>query len=97
MIEEVTTQAYAVGDQVKSQSLTAIVGGFSFASAIAWMDAVRWAISQVVKVQRNGGAYYFLTALFTTLLAVLAYTLINRFGGKVGAMDEQKPIYAIGR
>jgi len=69
--------ALSVAQDVRTQSLTAIVGGFSFASAIAWMDAVRWAISQVVKVNKNGGTYYVLTALFTTLLAVLAYTLIN--------------------
>lgn len=89
-----TSQAIAITQELKTQSLTAIVGGFSFASAIAWMDAVRWMISQVVKVQRNGGAYYFLTALFTTLLAVVAYTLITRLGGKV---DKSKPIYAVTR
>ena len=94
MINQVTSQALAISEQVKAQSLTAIVGGFSFASAIAWMDAVRWMISQVVKVQRNGGAYYVLTALFTTLLAVVAFTVINRIT-KVDAPEQ--PIYAVGR
>jgi len=78
-MDTLTAQAATVATSVRAQSLTAIVGGFSFASAIAWMDAVRWLISQVVKVQRNGGAYYLLTALFTTLLAVLSFTVINRF------------------
>ena len=94
MLNKVTSQALEISEQVKAQSLTAIVGGFSFASAIAWMDAVRWMISQVVKVQRNGGAYYLLTALFTTLLAVLAYTIINRLGGKV---DKQQTTFAVTR
>ena len=85
-------QANMISASVRAQSLTAIVGGFSFASAIAWMDAVRWAISQVIKVQRNGGAYYFLTALFTTLLAVLAFTIINQFS-KVKAPE--RPMYAV--
>jgi uncharacterized membrane protein required for colicin V production len=88
----ITDQATATLSSVRAQSLTAIVGGFSFASAIAWMDAVRWAISQVVKVQRNGGAYYFLTALFTTLLAVLSFTLINTFAE---VKKPQQPMYAV--
>lgn len=93
-MNSLATQALALSQDIKVQSLTAIVGGFSFASAIAWMDAVRWLISQVVKVQRNGGSYYFLTALFTTLLAVLAYTIISRLGGKV---ERKQPIFAVTR
>jgi len=30
--------------QVESQSLNAVVAGFAFASAIAWMDVVRYLI-----------------------------------------------------
>ena len=87
--------AFNVADQVKAQSLTSIVGGFSFAAAIAWMDAVRWMISQVVKVQRNGGTYYFLTALFTTLLAVVSFTIINIT--QPGVKKPEQPMYAIAR
>ena len=87
--------ALNITDQVKSQSLTSIVGGFSFAAAIAWMDAVRWLISNIVKVQKNGGAYYVLTALFTTLLAVVAYTLVNLAQPDIKKPDQ--PIYAIAR
>jgi di/tricarboxylate transporter len=87
--------ALGVADQVRTQSLTSIVGGFSFAAAIAWMDAVRWMISQVVKVQKNGGTYYVLTALFTTLLAVVAYTLINMAQPDVERPDQ--PMFAIAR
>jgi len=91
-MDSITQQANVLATSVRAQSLTAIVGGFSFASAIAWMDAVRWMISQVVKVQRNGGAYYFLTALFTTLLAVLSFTVINQFGE---VKKPQQPMYAV--
>tara|TARA_B100000674_G_scaffold72867_2_gene50336 strand:- start:382 stop:660 length:279 start_codon:yes stop_codon:yes gene_type:complete len=90
----VLEQVMDISEQVRTQSLTAIVGGFSFASAIAWMDAVRWSISQVVKVQRNGGTYYVLTALFTTLLAVMVFTVINLFT-RVEKPD--KPVYAVAR
>jgi len=91
-MDALSLHAIHLATSVRTQSLTAIVGGFSFASAIAWMDAVRWAISQVVKVQRNGGAYYFLTALFTTLLAVLSFTIINNF---VKLKKPEQPIYAV--
>lgn len=87
--------ALGIAQDVRTQSLTSIVGGFSFAAAIAWMDAVRWMISQVVKVQKNGGTYYVLTALFTTLLAVLAYTLIHMSQPDIKKPDQ--PMYAIAR
>jgi uncharacterized BrkB/YihY/UPF0761 family membrane protein len=83
-----------VGAQFKTQSLTMVVGGFSFAAAIAWMDAVRWMISQVVKVQKNGGQYYVLTALFTTLLAVLAFTVVKMFEPTV---QQEQPVFAVTR
>lgn len=87
--------ALGIAQDVRTQSLTSIVGGFSFAAAIAWMDAVRWMISQVVKVQKNGGTYYVLTALFTTLLAVVAYTVINM--AHPATKKPKEPIYAIAR
>ena len=59
----------SIAQQLESQSLNSIVAGFSFASALAYMDLVRWLISQVVKVNKNGGYYYLLTALLTTLLS----------------------------
>ena len=82
-----------VGAQLKTQSLSMVVGGFSFAAAIAWMDAVRWVISQVVKVQKNGGQYL-LTALFTTLLAVIAFTVVRAFEPTI---KQEKPLFAVTR
>ena len=87
-------QIVDVGTQFKTQSLTMVVGGFSFAAAIAWMDAVRYLISQVVKVQKNGGQYYLLTALFTTLLAVIAFTVVKQFEPTV---QQDQPVFAITR
>ena len=84
-----------IASQVRSQSLNSVVGGFSFAAAIAWMDAVRWMISQVVKVNKNGGMYFVLTALFTTLLAVLAFTLVNM--AQPDVEKPKQPIYAVAR
>ena len=61
----------SVALQLEAQSLNSIVAGFSFAAAVAWMDAVRYMISQVVQVSKNGGQYYVLSAIFTTLLSIL--------------------------
>ena len=83
-----------VGAQLETMSLNSIVAGFSFASAIAWMDVVRWMISQVVKVSKNGGQYYIISALFTTLLAVLVYLIISALAKNV-KINQGQPIYAV--
>jgi hypothetical protein len=47
-----------VTQELETQSLNAIVAGFSFAAAMSWMDFVRWFIQQVIKVPKNGGTQY---------------------------------------
>ena len=83
--------------QLESQSLNSIVAGFSFASAIAWMDVVRWIISQVVQVSKNGGQYYVLSALFTTLLAIVVYMVIKAVATNVKIRDPADVTYAVTR
>ena len=78
---------------VEMQSLNAIVAGFSFASAIAWMDVVRWIIANVIKVNRSSGIYVVLAAFLTTLLAILVYIVLSKVSSKVDAPS--KPVYAI--
>lgn len=75
------------------QSLNAIVGGFSFASAIAWMDVVRWIIANVLKVNKSSGVYVVLAALLTTLLAVFVYIVLRKLSPEVNLPT--KPIYDI--
>ena len=65
--------------QVEAQSVNAIIAGFAFASAISWVDAIRWVISQLIQVNKNGGQYYFLTAIFTTLLSVVVFMVAKAF------------------
>ena len=84
-----------IRNELETQSLNSVVAGFSFAAALSWMDLVRWSIHQVVKVQKNGGLNYALTALFTTLLSVIVYMVISRISKRV-----QKPapaVYAVTR
>lgn len=84
-----------IRNELETQSLNSVVAGFSFAAALSWMDLVRWTIHQVVKVQKNGGLNYALTAFFTTLLSVIVYMVISRISKRV-----QKPapaVYAVTR
>ena len=84
----------SIAQQLESQSLNAIVAGFSFASALAYMDLVRWMITQVVKVNKNGGYYFLLTALMTTLLSIVVYMLVKQFL-KPDLKAPSAPIYAV--
>jgi len=85
----------AISRELEAQSLNAVVAGFSFAAALSWMDLVRWTIHQVIKVQKNGGLNYALTALFTTLLSVIVYMVISRLSSRVRKPAD--PVYAISR
>jgi hypothetical protein len=58
-----------------------VSAGFFFATAIAWMDVIRWFISQLVNVAKNGGSYYLLSAVFTTLLSIIVMMLLTRLQG----------------
>lgn len=86
-----------IATAVESQSLNAVVAGFSFASAVAWMDVVRYIISQVISVNRNGGNYYLLTAIFTTILAVVIYMITKAVAFNIEVQTPQAPIYAVTR
>ena len=84
-----------VARELESQSLNAVVAGFSFAAALSWMDLVRWIVNQVVKVNKNGGMNYTLTALFTTLLSILVYVGISRVSTRV--QKPTQPLFAVTR
>tara|TARA_B100000427_G_C15406747_1_gene550153 strand:- start:424 stop:705 length:282 start_codon:yes stop_codon:yes gene_type:complete len=87
--------AVLVARELEGQSLNAIVAGFSFAAALSWMDLVRWVVNQIVKVNKNGGMNYTLTALFTTLLSILVYVAISRVSSRV--QKPAAPIFAVTR
>jgi|TARA_R110000803_G_scaffold42961_3_gene91964 hypothetical protein len=84
-----------VTQELETQSLNAIVAGFSFAAAMSWMDVVRWTISQIVKVPKNGGAQYALTAVLTTLLSIVVYMIISGVSTRVS--KPAQPVYAVSR
>ena len=84
-----------ISQELESQSLNAVVAGFSFAAASSWMDLVRWLVNQVVKVSKNGGMNYTLTALFTTLLSIVVYLAVSRVSNRV--QKPSQPLYAVTR
>ena len=84
-----------VTHELETQSLNAIVAGFSFAAAMSWMDLVRWVIQQLIKVPKNGGAQYTLTAILTTLLSIVVYMVIARISTRVS--KPAQPVFAITR
>ena len=84
-----------ISQELESQSLNAVVAGFSFAAALSWMALVRWLVNQVVKVNKNGGMNYTLTALFTTLLSIVVYLSISRVSTRV--QRPSQPLYAVTR
>jgi hypothetical protein len=84
-----------VTQELETQSLNAIVAGFSFAAAMSWMDFVRWAISELIKVPKNGGTQYALTAILTTLLSIVIYMVVSRVSTRVS--KPAQPVFAITR
>lgn len=83
-----------VASQFTAQTGNFVVAGFSFGAAIAWMDLVRFVIAQVVSVPKNGGTYYLLTAIFTTLLSIVVFLIMNR---TLGTKAPAQPIFAVTR
>ena len=83
----------SISAQFESQSLNAVVAGFSFAAAISWMEAVRWILSNVIKAPKTGASYVFLTAVLTTLLSILVYLLLSKVSKRVSPPGA--PVYAV--
>jgi len=84
-----------VTQELQTQTLNSIVGGFSFAAAMSWMDFIRWSITQLIKVPKNGGTQYALIAILTSLLSVIVYLVISNINGRV--QKPVQPVYAITR
>ena len=92
---DVKAQMFDVAGQLEGQALNSLVAGFSFASAIAWMDVVRLLVSLAVKSNRNGAFPLTMTAVTTTLLSILVFMLVSRFSTRV--KEPAAPMYAVTR
>jgi len=81
-----------IAGEFTSQSSQFIVAGFAFGAAIAWMDLIRFVIAQVVSVPKNGGTYYLLSAIFTTLLSIVVFLIMQRV---FNVPKPTQPIFAV--
>ena len=87
----------AIALQLEAQSLNSVVGGFAFASALAWMSFVKIVVASIVRVSADGLKGTALTALFTTLLAIIVYMAIKALAFNVKINDPQQPTFAVTR
>jgi hypothetical protein len=87
----------AIAVQLESQSLNSVVGGFAFASALAWMNLVKEIVASVVRVSKDGLQGTALTALFTTLLAIVVYMAVKALAFNVTIKEPSQPVYAVTR
>lgn len=87
----------AIALQLEAQSLNSVVGGFAFASALAWMSFVKIVVASIVRVSADGLKGTALTALFTTLLAIIVYMAIKALAFNVKINDPQQPVFAVTR
>jgi hypothetical protein len=85
----------AIALQLEAQSLNSVVGGFAFASALAWYSLVKVIVASVVRVSAEGLKGTALTALFTTLLAIVVYMAIKALAFNVKINDPQQPTFAV--
>lgn len=92
-MESVKAITVDVASQLETQSLSAVVGGFTFASAIAWMDVVRALVAMAVKSNKQTPGALAMTALLTTLLSVVMFMLISRISKRVE--KPQQPVFAV--
>ena len=82
------------GKDFELQSINSIVAGFSFASALAWMDLVRWIISKVITSGKNNGMSLAITAVLTTIISIIAFMIVTRVS-RVKVDKPNQPIYAV--
>jgi uncharacterized membrane protein YkvI len=86
----------SVATTVEAQGLNAVVGGFSFAAALAWYEVVKTIVERVAK--SNGSTQgAVIAALVTTLLAVLVFLILKTFIKNVEIKEPGQPLFAVTR
>lgn len=86
----------SIATSVESQALNTVIGGFSFAAALAWYEVVKKVVERVAK--SNGSTQgAVIAALVTTLLAVLVYMFLKTFITNVEIKEPSQPMFAVTR
>lgn len=81
---------------IETQGINSLIGGFSFASALAWYGVVQAVIEKYVKSGPSIQAHV-VAALLTTLLSILVFILAKNFIKNVEIKEPGQPIFAVTR
>lgn len=82
--------------EVESFALNAIVGSLFFTASLSWLDFVRSLVSALIQVPRSTNSFFLVTALLTTLLAVVAYMVV-KFAARNVTIQKAQPVFAVTR
>jgi Family of unknown function (DUF5654) len=82
--------------EVESFALNAIVGSLFFTASLSWLDFVRSLVSMLIQVPKNTGSFFLVTALLTTLLAVVGYMGI-KFAARNVTIQKTPTLFAVTR
>ena len=81
---------------VETQGLNSLIGGFSFASALAWYGVVQAVIEKFVKTGPGVQAHVF-AALLTTLLSVIVFIILKKLVKNVKINEPGQTLFAVTR
>jgi len=81
---------------VEGQGLNSLIGGFSFAAALAWYGVVQAAIDKYVKTGPGLQAHVF-AAILTTLLSILVFMIVKAFVKNVKINEPSQAVFAVTR
>lgn len=81
---------------VEAQGLNSLIGGFSFASALAWYGVVQAVIDKYVKTGPGIQAHV-IAALITTLFSILVFIILKTFIKNVEIKEPGQPLFAVTR
>jgi uncharacterized membrane-anchored protein len=79
---------------VEGQGLNSLIGGFSFASALAWFAVVQAIVQKYVK-SGPGVQAHLIAALLTTLLSIIVFMIIKALAKNVTISQPSQPIFAV--
>jgi uncharacterized transporter YbjL len=71
--------------QVVETIAALITAAFGLVAALAWNQAIAWAVGQVFAKPADQGTGFFVYAILVTILAVVATILIGRYLAKMKA------------
>ena len=81
---------------VEAQGINSLIGGFSFASALAWYGVVQAIIGKYVK-SGPGIKAHVIAALLTTLFSIFVFIILKAFIKNVEIKEPGQPMFAVTR